>query len=374
MGYSNRYLALFALVLACGAPQHSAPSAALDASQWLDRTQKEAHDRHAAVVVVAGADWCEPCNELHQRYFDATAGQKLRENQVVRELDVETPLGQAVAARLGVLGYPTTLVLRPQPQLVEVGRIEGWDTLPYFTSSLNELLQRPAPLPAVCAPGDATPITGDVATALPAVRCAVEALHGPAGASAARRLSEMLRNDGVLHATATWPAPQREELLGAFRQLGRWQTRVANQHDACAQTFTRAQQWPGTPAEQVPTLLYWQAKCTLRDARGDEAKQLVEQWLAASGDTYEARALAADFVVHEALAQPWGPQWGRALLQRLLAERPGEPWNHYLLGLLLAEHGPRAEARAELERAVALKPESALFVRQLARVRATGVP
>ena len=322
------------------------------------------------IVVFATADWCEPCNELHHRFVDTAEGVAALKPAVVREIDVDASTGHAVAAQWHVLGYPTTLVLRQTAAgLHEIGRIEGFDAVADYKQALHELLGRTAPAPGLCPPGAPVVFAASDPTATTAaVQCAAELLKGDQAAAAADALEHISRDPNHLQAAAQWPEPARKSLLASLRLLGRHQARVAHDHAACAQTFERLSQWSGTPRASQPGLLFWRAKCTLRGGRPDLAQQQWQAYLAGAGNNADGRELVADFIVHEALGQPWGPPWAQQLLTQLLADQPHNHWAHYLLATLLTKTGEVAQVRQQLDLALADKPDSALYLRHRQRL------
>ncbi len=340
-----------------------------EGAQWLAEHGQLAADRRSALIVVAGAEWCEPCNELEAQFWQQPAGLAVQASQVVRDVDAESPVGHAVAARLGVLGYPTTVILRPGPELREVGRIQGFDHVADYAARLQQALQRTEPAADPCPAQLAAIPAADPKGAVPALRCAAAALQGPQAPAAADVLAGQLAPAAAAGAAA-WPEDARSEWLAALRLLGRWQARVRDDHVGCARTFAALGEWPGTDAGQKPGLWYWQTKCTLATGNGAAAEQLTTAFLGAHPDT-ATRALVADMVVHSALDTAWGPRLAERLLRELAAEQPQDPSHPYLLGRMYAHQGQVAAARAAFQRAIELRPGAALYRQQLQRMEAT---
>ncbi|MSQ83729.1 MAG: hypothetical protein EXR77_12730 [Myxococcales bacterium] len=346
-------------------PASSAAASALDAGVAA------AELKGGALVVVATADWCEPCNELHHRFLDTPAGQTALASHVLREFDVDTSTGNAVAAQLRVLGYPTTLVLRRHDgQLVEMGRVEGFDSAAEYQHTLQELLAKTTaigwcaePLPA------ALPASTEPQVVLPVLRCAAASLRSPTADGAALVLTAFVDDPARWAAAAQWPETARVEVLGAVRLLGRYQTRVRGEHLLCAQTFGAMLAFAGTPDQGKPGYHYWRAKCLLRGGQPDAARHQLEGLLRDKANAVGTAELVADFVVHEALKQPWGPAWAQALLNAVLAQKPDNHWAHYLLGTLHTKAGRVQLAKDELALALKLKADSAIYARHLAQLQ-----
>lgn len=353
----RRLLIFVPLLFACGGAPAAQPSTAKAAAPG------------GAEVVVATAEWCEPCNELHQRFLDTAEGKAALAGHTVREIDIESPDGSQTAAQLRVLGYPTTLVLRQfQGRAVEVGRIEGFDSAAEFKATLAELLARERP-GAVCAAQvpAALPPPAERAPVLATLQCAAELLHTDLAERAARIIAEALASQPLLDAAAAWPEGDRLALLAAFRLLGRYQTRVLGQHADCAATFGKMLAWPGTPEKSKSGSLYWRAKCTLRGGDPAGAQQQWQAFLAAKPNDADAEELAADFMVHEAVKQPWGPPLALQLLQDVVRQKPQNDWAHYLLFRLHTAAGRAVEAQAELDAALKIKPDAAIYLRHKPR-------
>ncbi|MBM4343509.1 MAG: hypothetical protein FJ100_09045 [Deltaproteobacteria bacterium] len=360
---------------ACAAAQGGAGSAAAAPAAAPDPVDAGLADAGAgALVVVAAADWCEPCNELHHRFLDTPAGQQALAGHTYRELDVDTPAGGAAAAELRILGYPSTVVLRRiAGQRVEVGRIEGFDSAAEYAATLKELLTRTTPV-AWCAqplPPGLPPAHTAVET-LPVLRCAADSLRGPDAQRAADLLRTFAGDPVRWSAAATWDDSARLDVLAAIRLLGRYQTRVARDHMACATTFGALATFAGTPDKSRGGMHYWRARCLLRGGQPDTAQAELRGYLAGRPGDAQAAELVADFLVHEALGQPWGPPWALELLGGIVQQKPDDHWAHYLMGAVLARAGRMEEARAAVAKALALKPESAIYLRHRDRWAAAG--
>ncbi len=372
-------IAILALsVGACGGVQSGSPGAApaetapssgpgvLDAG--LDAAGS------GALVVVASADWCEPCNELHHRFLDTSAGKQALAGHAFREVDVDTSAGGAVAADLRILGYPSTVVLRRMGgQRVEVGRIEGFDSAAEYSTTLRELLARTAPVAWCAQPLPvALPASHAPAETLPVLRCAAESLRGPDAQRAAALLAGFVADPVRWSAAAAWDEAARTDLLATLRLLGRYQTRVMRDHAACASTFGAIATFAGTPEKSRGGMHYWRARCLLRGGKPEVAQAELRQYLAGRAGDAQAAELVADFVVHEALAQAWGPRWALELLMALAQQKPDDHWAHYLLGVVHARAGRMDEARAAIAKALAVKPESAIYLRHRDQWAAAG--
>ena len=341
------------------------------AASALEAGVAAAELKSGALVVVATADWCEPCNELHHHFLETPAGQAALASHVLREFDVDTSTGSAVAAQLRVLGYPTTLVLRRHGgQLVEMGRVEGFDSTAEFQHTLQELLAKTTavawcaePLPA------ALPASTDPQVVLPVLRCAAASLRSHTADGAALLLTAFAGDPARWTAAAQWPQVQRGEVLGAVRLLGRYQTRILGEHLACAQTFGTMLAFSGAPDQGKPGYHYWRAKCLLRGGQPDAARHQLESLLRDKANAVGTAELVADFVVHEALKQSWGPAWAQELLTAVLAQKPDNHWAHYLLATLHAKAGRVQLAKDELALALKLKADSAIYARHLAQLQ-----
>ncbi len=365
-------------LLACGGATATAPavatSPAAPASGQEVLEGGLAAAGAGALVVVASADWCEPCNELHHRFLDTDTGKQALAGHAFREVDVDTSAGGAVAADLRILGYPSTVVLRRiGGQRVEVGRIEGFDSAAEYSSTLKELLIRTAPVAWCAQPLHAAlPASHAPAETLPVLRCAAESLRGPDAQRAAVLLTGFVADPVRWSAAAAWDDGARTDLLATLRLLGRYQTRVQRDHAACATTFGAIATFAGTPEKSRGGMHYWRARCLLRGGKPDVAQAELRQYLAGRAADAQAAELVADFIVHEALAQPWGPAWALELLTGLVQQKPDDHWAHYLLGMVHARAGRMDEARAAIAKALALKPESAIYLRHRDQWAAAG--
>ncbi|MGE0551495.1 MAG: thioredoxin family protein [Kofleriaceae bacterium] len=91
------------IVLASPAPAEPMPS--------LDAALETANTAGKPLVLMFTATWCIPCHELERLALpDPDVVQRLRDVHFVR-YDIDTPIGGALAARFGVSGIPTFVVV-----------------------------------------------------------------------------------------------------------------------------------------------------------------------------------------------------------------------------------------------------------------------
>lgn len=352
------------------------PPAVFDATAFLREQVAQATSAGGALVVVAGAEWCGPCNELEARFLQVDRGRQQLGAHRVLHVDADEAQGHAIASELHVLGYPTTLVLRAGPTgAYEVGRIEGFEQVEDFAPALAGLLKRTEPAAAACLPLAATPVdlSSGATTVLAPLACLAAALRTPAASEAAARLQAFFATAPWRTAAATWLPPQQAELLDHLRLLGRHMTRVAGQHEVCAQLFDTLRQWPGTPARSQPGALYWQVRCLLRARSQSAARAALETYAKQAPDPVAAAELIADLLAHERADPAWGPAWAVQLVEKVLAAKPQDDWAWYLKGRLAFQAGDRATALTAISKAVELKPSVALYRLQQARFQG-GLP
>ncbi len=379
----KRFMAIFtrlllAVLAGCGAAQQPgatgatlSPSVAVaspdDAEHVLEQARLQAVAKHGAVIAIVHADWCQPCNELQFRVLDTNDGRALVAKHVLVTLDFDEPLGGAVASKLHVLGLPTTVVLRPDGgKLREFARIDGFDQPDEWRAALKLALARTNPAPVGCANAEDRPL--DTARPLPLLltdaECLVMQLSTDRGAAAAATLHGLLDDAAQLAKAAQWPRDARDRLLAVGQNVGRFDARVAQNQQRAGALFGALEAWPGTPADAIPGLVFWHARCLAKAGDAAGAERVVDAYVAREQGSAAARLLAADLMVHEHVA----PDRAKRLLADLLAADPGDHWAHYLAGELAYQTGDRDEARKQLAAANHLKPGVALYIRHYLRV------
>lgn len=350
------------------APQVQDPAG----SPLLDPALTRAAARKAPVVVVVHAEWCAPCNELELRVLEGPDPKAVLGDAELVKVDFEDSAGHALASRLRVLGLPTTLVLRPDGAggWREHGRVEGFDNVDDFRQSLRAALDRPEPVQVTCPPDRLTDLRPEApaASLLPALRCAAEGLRGPDAPGLAARLRAIADAPGWRDPAQRWSEAERQQLVDGLRLSGRYDARVAGDPTRCAQTFATLAAWPGTPARMRPGVVYWQAKCSLDAGKLAEGLGVLDAYLAAEQHSAAARELVADLLVHAKVE----PQRARDLLVQVVTADPSNHWAHYLLAELALRAGDREAARRELSLANQLKPNTAIYLRHLARLQGDG--
>ncbi len=366
------------LFTACGASQKAAdgvaevdPAVAADA--WLAKALEQAKTKNTSVVAVVHADWCGPCNELQLRVFDTPGGREVLASQIVLPVDFEDPVGSVIAARLRVLGLPTTLVLRPDgSSLKEYARIEGFDSAEEYRTQLLTALERKTPAVQGCSNADDRPLDAsrEVAMLLPDLECSAQQLLSDAGSVAADRLRGFFNDHQWYAKAAAWTVPDRKRLLDVGRSLGRYESRVARKQDQCAQVFASMAQWPAIDAKDVPGMVFWQARCLAKNSQGEQAMSVLNTYLSAEKFSNAAKELVADLLVHEKLE----PDRAQTLLSEVTAANPDNHWAFYLLGELATQRGDRVAGRKYLVTANRIKPGVALYMRHLRRLQGDDVP
>ncbi len=90
------------------------------------------------VMIDCYTDWCGWCKKYDRTSFaDETVGEFANENFICYKLDMETPLGEAVAEVLSVESYPTVLWLTPEGKVVK--RLEGYQDADDFLSTCRRV-------------------------------------------------------------------------------------------------------------------------------------------------------------------------------------------------------------------------------------------
>jgi len=75
------------------------------------------------VLLIWGATWCPPCNQLKATLFNQQEFALLAQSFVAVQVDGDLPGAQKLGTRFHVRGYPTTLLLNGQGQ--EITRLPG---------------------------------------------------------------------------------------------------------------------------------------------------------------------------------------------------------------------------------------------------------
>lgn len=115
-----------------GSPQgwNSAPDATIEAM-----LPELAPDQLLVVVVTAG-EWCQACQELKKDVLTTPALADLVLHDRGLTIEYDSPYGQAVKAKYGVIGLPTTFVLDAEG--VEVARLMGYHERAEYLESLRD--------------------------------------------------------------------------------------------------------------------------------------------------------------------------------------------------------------------------------------------
>lgn len=374
---------LFAIVLgmavlatACSGPKvvTLTPSAEQSADQRLAALRATATTSAKPVVAIVHAQWCEPCNELELHVLETPEGSALLDRAEVLSIDFDTAEGGALASRLRILGLPTTVVLRPGPTgLVEVGRIEGYETAGEYRTALDLALNRLEPAAPHCADDarPALPALQQPQELLATLECAASQLTGARATEALGLLRTFFGSQGWATAAGAWPEAERGRLFDAMRTLGRYEARVARLPARCASVFGVLAQWQGSPASKRPGAVYWSAACIARNGSPQTARKIMSAWIESQQDDVQAKELAADLYVHEHIESALAEQ----LLGAVLAATPTDDWAHYLLADLARAKGDLPGAKTHLETALALRPGVALYLNTLHRLTApTAAP
>lgn len=344
--------------------------------QLLADAAARARAANRSLVVVAHAEWCEPCNELQHRVLDAAGPGGDEPGHELLLLDFDDPVQGAACAQLRVLGLPTTVVLVPTAgpvqgglPLVEVARIEGFETAEEYRTALAAGVQRStAPGPA-CDAGAGNPQFLDkslgVELLLPRVVCTAEGLRGADATAMAARLELLLQDVEFRIAAQGWTEPERARLAGAFRLLGRYASRVTREPSRCTGVFQTLADWPGLPEKSKPGAVFWQAKCLVHEGEPEAALRVLEAHVAAEKSSPDAQEIAAELLVREKRY----PERASQLLQNLVSADPTRHWAWYLRGELALHLGDAAAARRHWTEADRLSPGKPLYIRHLAKLR-----
>ena len=350
----------------------SAEEANARAESLLRDAAKQAEATQSAVIVLLHAEWCQPCNELLYRVMETRDGRQIVGKHVLLSLDFDEPVGGAVAAKLRVLGLPTTLVLRPQSGgLTEMARVEGFEQPDAFRAALTQALARRQPVASGCdnADGRSLDLTRPVPLLLADLECLQMQLTTGKGVGAAAAIHGLLDDPAHLQSMATWPDEARGRLLAVVQALGRYDSRLARDHRKAAALFAAFVAWPGTRPDAVAGLVFWHARELAKAGDVAGAERVLDRYVAAENGSAQSRLLAADLLVTERIA----PLRAKRLLDDYLAADATDHWALYLAGDLAAQLGNREEARARFQAANRLKPGVALYIRQYMRVSGDAV-
>ena len=155
-----------------------APAAAYSPGEgiaWFEGDLEAAFASAAAqnkpVFLYWGAVWCPPCHDLKAHVFSRRDFQEKMRQFVPVYLDGDAPGAQRAASDFRVLGYPTTVVLRPDR--TEIVRIAGGMDLGRYVDVLDLALEGVRPVSEVLAG-----LRGDAAMKLGAADCRRLAYNG----------------------------------------------------------------------------------------------------------------------------------------------------------------------------------------------------
>lgn len=316
----------------------------------LERAKIAAANKNLPLVVLLRAEWCEPCNELGAQVLEKPEFTVLSKQVEHLSLDHDSPQGAAAGAELGVLGLPTAVVLRQDAtgKLREVGRVEGFDDAPGWLAALKVALQRKAPV-ATCAVAS-LPEGGAGWEKIP---CAIEALRGPDGDKAAAWLEPYV---GGLPRSGSGAGGAMQ----AAASLARYWLRIKQDPQHCATVMAKAYPAVDNNLSGQGSVVYWHAKCLHRAGQDAQATAAADAYLARAkadpASDEKARLLVADLFVHE----QFNLQRAEAMLNQLLAHKPKDAELWYLLARLHRDAKRPAQARAAIDKALALEPNKAL--------------
>jgi len=135
--------------LACsvepGSSRNGSATASGDAHEgWFDGGFDDALQQARASSKLVFIDffttWCPPCKKLNRETFPDPAVKAELAKMVALKIDAESPVGQPLAQRYKVTGYPTLLVLDPQGR--EVGRIVGFKEPAVLVGLIQDIRDR----------------------------------------------------------------------------------------------------------------------------------------------------------------------------------------------------------------------------------------
>ncbi len=118
-------------------------SSASDEQVWfedLDAAQADAQASGKPIFVDLWADWCGWCKRLERDVFPHPVFTDYAQRFVLLRLNTDSDDGAEIQARYRTYSLPTALLL--SPQLVEMGRVEGYVQAPAYVGMLKAQLRR----------------------------------------------------------------------------------------------------------------------------------------------------------------------------------------------------------------------------------------
>jgi thioredoxin-like negative regulator of GroEL len=323
----------------------------------LAETLTAARERQAPALVHVTARWCGACAQLERDVLDAEDAAERLAELAFGAVDFDSDEGAAVTERYRVLVLPTVLLLDADGD--ELGRVEGYDGRAAFLRALERLRAGAEPsADALRAAAQANPRLGSAWLAL------------------GRRL--LLREDpeegrAVLdRAILADPTGELGVAGVGYELLGRYSVRAAPEYDEAVRVLAEGRVRLGG-TESVPSLVWWWAVAALRGGDADGAEWALHNFTAARPYDPEPFLLRADFFEeHRLETEQIERDIGVVLSLQPPADAKAAAW--HVRARLYRRLGRVAEARHAIDKALALTPEKALYLRFRAELENAPAP
>lgn len=339
----RRVLLVAAVAAALASP---AAAAAAAPSDPLGGVLAAARDRGVPALVRVYATWCAPCAQLEVEVFDEARQDDRFQWVAVGAVDFDTDAGQVVTERYRVLNLPTVLVLSADG--AEKGRVEGYEGSEPFLEALDLVL------------GGTEPLTDELRAVV-----AANPDVGAAWLDLGRRLLQREDPDearaALDRAIRTDPSGEIGVAGAAYDLLARYFIRARTDYDLALQALAEARAWIGG-TEAIPGLLWWYALACLRQGDVDDAEMTFHNYSAAHPYRVLPFLMRADFFEeHDLDGEQVERDLGVVGSMAPPADILSSAW--HVRARLRKKQGRVAEARAAIDKALALEPEKALYLR-----------
>lgn len=321
-------------------------------SGWYSGTLDEALNQAGGrlVMVKLSAEWCTPCHQLQKDVFGPQgAGLSLLDQVVALSIDFDSPEGQQITQTYAVLGIPAVLFLKPDGK--EKGRILGYEKPETFVKEATRILVEEWDQVAFLR----DKLTGDPTNGKWMVDLAVELL------GRCRAKGDVFETEAMAllkAARATDPNNEKRIAAAAVRTEGRYDVRVRKEFAKGEATLLEGlRAWPDSP--DADGLRFWAATAIWR---GGDPKRATDLMLEATEQT-PGRAMAHMLLADFLLLMGGDAQLGEKHAKMAVALDPNNGWNHYLVAKFAFADGRVEQARAAINKAVAIEPHTAIYLR-----------